>query len=110
MDILLIGGFLGAGKTSFIKAMTHATGRQFVVVENEFGNINIDSQALRSGAPDMKVWELTEGCICCSMNMDFSMGISKENPLIPIRRGVPANTVPLTSVTEPVPDRSFTMT
>ena len=75
MDILLIGGFLGAGKTSFIKAMTHATGRQFVVVENEFGNINIDSQALRSGAPDMKVWELTEGCICCSMNMDFSMSV-----------------------------------
>ena len=41
MDILVIGGFLGAGKTSFIKAMTHATERQFVVVENEFGNINL---------------------------------------------------------------------
>ena len=75
MDILVIGGFLGAGKTSFIKAMTRATGRQFVVVENEFGNINIDSQVLKGDSPDMKIWELTEGCICCSMNMDFSLSV-----------------------------------
>ena len=75
MDILVIGGFLGAGKTSFIKAMTHATERQFVVVENEFGNINLDSRALRNDNPEMKVWELTEGCICCSMNLDFSMSV-----------------------------------
>ncbi|MCR4818177.1 MAG: GTP-binding protein [Fretibacterium sp.] len=75
MNILVIGGFLGAGKTSFIKAMTRATGRQFVVVENEFGNINLDSRALQNDNPEMKVWELTEGCICCSMNMDFSMSV-----------------------------------
>ena len=75
MDILIIGGFLGAGKTSFIKAMTRATGRQFVVVENEFGESNIDSRILKNDTPDMKVWELTEGCICCSMNMDFSMSV-----------------------------------
>ncbi|MCR5347092.1 MAG: GTP-binding protein [Fretibacterium sp.] len=75
MNILVIGGFLGAGKTSFIKAMTHATGRQFVVVENEFGNIDMDSRILKNDNPDMKIWELTEGCICCSMNMDFSLSV-----------------------------------
>ena len=74
MDILIISGFLGAGKTSFIKAMTKATGRQFVVVENEFGNINIDSKIL-SQNNEMKIYELTEGCICCSMNMDFSLSV-----------------------------------
>ena len=76
MDVLLISGFLGAGKTSFIKAMTKATGRQFVVVENEFGDINIDSKLLSGNKPDeMKIYELTEGCICCSMNMDFSLSV-----------------------------------
>lgn len=75
MDVLLISGFLGAGKTTFIKTMTRATGRQFVVVENEFGNIDIDSRVLKSDNPDMKIWELTEGCICCSMNMDFSLSV-----------------------------------
>ncbi|MBR6902144.1 MAG: GTP-binding protein [Synergistaceae bacterium] len=76
MDILIISGFLGAGKTSFIKAMTKATGRQFVVVENEFGNINIDSKILSDeNQNEMKIYELTEGCICCSMNMDFSLSV-----------------------------------
>ena len=81
MDILIISGFLGAGKTSFIKAMTHATGRQFVVVENEFGELNLDGNILRRDAPasdaspEMKIWELTEGCICCSMNVDFSLSV-----------------------------------
>ena len=76
MDILIISGFLGAGKTSFIKAMTKATGRQFVVVENEFGNINIDSKILSDeNQNEMKIYELTEGCICCSMNIDFSLSV-----------------------------------
>ena len=79
MDILIIGGFLGAGKTRFIKAMAHATGRQFVVVENEFGALDIDSAVLRDAspadAPKMEIRELTEGCICCSMGMDFSLSV-----------------------------------
>lgn len=89
MDVLLISGFLGAGKTSFIKAMTKATGRQFVVVENEFGEANIDGSLLRGdsapGDPnEMKIWELTEGCICCSMNIDFSLSVlTIENTLRP---------------------------
>ena len=82
MDILVISGFLGAGKTSFIKGMTRATGRQFVVVENEFGELNLDGSILRRDAavtggqiPEMRVWALTEGCICCSMNLDFSLSV-----------------------------------
>ena len=51
MDILLVSGFLGAGKTSFIKAMTRATGRQFVVLENEFGEPEDERGDCRSALP-----------------------------------------------------------
>ena len=73
MKVLIISGFLGAGKTSFIKAMTKATGKNFVVVENEFGEVNVDSKILSQD--EIKIYELTEGCICCSMNMDFSLSV-----------------------------------
>ncbi|HHX38256.1 MAG TPA: GTP-binding protein, partial [Clostridiaceae bacterium] len=85
MNILVISGFLGAGKTSFIKAMAKACERQFVVVENEFGEMNLDGPMLaqeeiatmskEEALNKMEVWELTEGCICCSMNMDFSQSV-----------------------------------
>lgn len=75
MKILIVAGFLGAGKTSFIQAMARATGRQFVIVENEFGEVGIDGPLLGAQPgtdDDLKIWELSEGCICCSTNLDFS--------------------------------------
>ncbi|MGP1361176.1 MAG: GTP-binding protein [Candidatus Fimenecus sp.] len=80
MKILIISGFLGAGKTSFIKAMSKAVGRQFVIVENEFSELDIDAQFLKNNnemenSSDMKVWELSEGCICCSLKLDFSNSV-----------------------------------
>lgn len=80
MKILIISGFLGAGKTSFIKAMSKAVGRQFVIVENEFSDLDVDTQLLKndnemSKTADMKIWELSEGCICCSLKLDFSNSV-----------------------------------
>ncbi len=81
MKILIISGFLGSGKTSFIKAMAKATGREFVIVENEFGELGIDGEILKQDLPrsetdaEMKIWELSEGCICCSLNLDFSLSV-----------------------------------
>ncbi len=80
MKILVISGFLGAGKTSFIKEMVKQTGRQFVILENEFGELGLDGELLKQEQSqnkdvDMKVWELTEGCICCSLNLDFSYSV-----------------------------------
>ena len=77
MKILVISGFLGAGKTTFIKALAEKTDKRFVVMENEYGEGGIDGGFLASGTgqAEMKVWELTEGCICCTMKADFASSI-----------------------------------
>lgn len=78
MQILLISGFLGAGKTHFIQELIKKSGRQFVIVENEFGEVGIDGPLLKKELgtlEDLKLWELTEGCICCSTNLDFTHSV-----------------------------------
>lgn len=76
MKILIISGFLGAGKTTFIKTMAQRTKRDFVVLENEYGGTNIDSRVLKKDLPaDVNIWELTEGCVCCTMKDDFATSI-----------------------------------
>ncbi len=74
MNILIISGFLGAGKTTFIKEMCRRTGREFVVMENEFGEADVDSSLLRENT-EMNIWELTEGCICCNMKANFAESV-----------------------------------
>ncbi len=73
MDILVISGFLGAGKTTFIKELSKKTNTEFAVMENEYGNEGIDGDLLKQNR--LKVWELTEGCICCSLKSDFASSI-----------------------------------
>ncbi|MCC8180953.1 MAG: GTP-binding protein [Planctomycetes bacterium] len=68
----LISGFLGAGKTTFIRpyaAWLKANGKPFVVVENEFSFLNVDSAMLREDG--MEVTELSGGCICCGLKKNF---------------------------------------
>lgn len=73
MKILIVSGFLGAGKTTLIKEMANKTKRDFVIMENEYGDVDIDSNMLKDEG--MNIWELTEGCVCCSMKQDFATSI-----------------------------------
>lgn len=79
MKILIISGFLGAGKTTFIKEMVKATKREYIILENEFADINIDGEILKKDenlAPkELDVYELTNGCICCNMKGDFTASL-----------------------------------
>ncbi len=74
MKILLISGFLGAGKTTFIKELINQTGTRAVIMENEYGDNNLDSldiQKAAEGSKDLKVLEFMEGCVCCTMKDSF---------------------------------------
>jgi len=73
MKVFVVSGFLGAGKTTFIRMLSEKLGKNFVVMENEYGQTGIDGALLQQDR--LKVWELTEGCICCSLKSDFASSI-----------------------------------
>lgn len=70
VPILLVTGFLGAGKTTVVNhLLARAEGRRIAAVVNDFGAINIDAELI-SGASDGVV-SLGNGCICCSLEGDL---------------------------------------
>lgn len=70
VPILLVTGFLGAGKTTVVNhLLSHAEGRRIAAVVNDFGAINIDAE-LVEGASDGVV-SLANGCICCTLEGDL---------------------------------------
>lgn len=73
----IVSGFLGAGKTTLIKKLVTEgyIGENIVVVENEFGKVNIDGKVLKNTG--IVVEEITAGCICCSLTEDFINSINK---------------------------------
>ena len=71
----IISGFLGAGKTTFIKKMLEDVfqGEKIVLIENEFGEIGIDGGFLKYSG--IEISELNSGCICCSLMGDFGKNL-----------------------------------
>ena len=73
----IISGFLGAGKTTFIKKLLKEAfeGEQVVLIENEFGEIGIDGGFLKEAGIEIK--EMNSGCICCSLVGDFEKSLKE---------------------------------
>lgn len=73
----IISGFLGAGKTTFIKKLINEvfTGEKLVLIENEFGEIGIDGGFLKDAG--IEITEMNSGCICCTLVGDFSKALKK---------------------------------
>ena len=73
----IISGFLGAGKTTFIKKLLQEaiSGEQVVLIENEFGEIGIDGGFLKDAG--IEVTEMNSGCICCSLVGDFGSALKE---------------------------------
>ena len=73
----IISGFLGAGKTTFIKQLIQQvfTEEKLVLIENEFGEIGIDGGFLKDAGIEIR--EMNSGCICCTLVGDFSEALKK---------------------------------
>ena len=76
-QIDIISGFLGAGKTTFIQKLLQESlkGENVVLIENEFGEIGIDSGFLKNSGIEIR--EMNQGCICCSLVGDFETSLKE---------------------------------
>ena len=76
LPIVLITGYLGAGKTTFLNHLLSQTeGKKIAVLVNDFGSINIDASLIDTAADD--VVALQNGCICCSISGGLHAAIFK---------------------------------
>jgi cobalamin biosynthesis protein CobW len=79
IPVTVISGFLGAGKTTLVRhLLQNNRGRRIAVLVNEFGEIGIDGDLLRScqicdesETPENNIIELTNGCLCCTVQEEF---------------------------------------
>ena len=79
IKVEVVSGFLGAGKTTFINKRLKELKEKFseekiVLIENEFGDISIDSEFIVEG---VKIEEISSGCICCILKENFKESLEK---------------------------------
>ncbi len=76
----IVTGFLGSGKTTLLRhLLTHANGRKLAVIVNEFGEVGVDGELLRSctvgceeeASETGPLYELSNGCLCCTVQEEF---------------------------------------
>jgi cobalamin biosynthesis protein CobW len=84
----VITGFLGAGKTTLVRhLLQNPQGKRLAVIVNEFGDVGVDGEILRSCAlpdcPEENIVELANGCICCTVADDFIPTIEALMALVP---------------------------
>lgn len=83
MKILILGGFLGSGKTSVLLQLAHYLVEQsndkekirVAIIENEIGQIGIDDKVLQGKGYEVR--DIFSGCVCCSLNSDLISGIKE---------------------------------
>jgi cobalamin biosynthesis protein CobW len=76
IPVTIVTGFLGAGKTTLIRhVLMHEKGRRLALIVNEFGDVGVDGDILRSCGvefcPEENIVELANGCLCCTVADDF---------------------------------------
>lgn len=77
IPVTVLTGFLGAGKTSLInRILGEAHGRRFAVIENEYGEVNVDADLLLKDRAEAIV-QLTNGCVCCTVRGDLANALNE---------------------------------
>lgn len=89
IPVTVVTGFLGSGKTTLIRHLIGAAeGRRLAIIVNEFGDVGVDGEILRSCAipdcPAENIVELANGCICCTVADDFIPTIEALMALDPL--------------------------
>lgn len=75
LPLTVLGGFLGAGKTTLVnQLLRRAGGRRLAVLVNDFGDLPIDADLIRARAPDLIT--VAGGCVCCSYGSDLVRGLN----------------------------------
>lgn len=74
LKVLVVSGFLGAGKTTFIRTLLKRTGIYAAVLENEYGETDLDGREIRKESP-LQVLEFMEGCVCCTKKDSFANSV-----------------------------------
>lgn len=70
INVYIISGFLGSGKTTFIqKLLSEKKFEKVMLIENEFGEVGVDGSFFDSS---LNIKEINNGCICCSLQGDFA--------------------------------------
>jgi cobalamin biosynthesis protein CobW len=94
IPVTVITGFLGAGKTTLVRhLLQNPQGKRLAVIVNEFGDVGVDGEILRScdlpDCPEENIVELANGCICCTVADDFIPTIEALMALDPAPRPHP---------------------
>ena len=72
----ILTGFLGSGKTTLLKrVLSEAHGQKIAVIENEFGEENIDNEILVADTNE-QVIQMSNGCVCCTIREDLRSTLS----------------------------------
>jgi G3E family GTPase len=78
MLVDIITGFLGAGKTTLINQLIpiyRQRGEKVVIIENEYGNVAVDAYLFEN--KDIAVYELTNGCLCCTLKSNLELSLQE---------------------------------
>ncbi len=71
IPVTILTGFLGSGKTTLLKrVLSEAHGQKIAIIENEFGEENIDNEILVTDAKE-QIIQMSNGCICCTIREDL---------------------------------------
>jgi G3E family GTPase len=98
VPVVLVTGFLGAGKTSFINRLLAGAGMRIAAVVNDFGAMNIDAELIAGSADG--IVGLANGCICCALQGDLLRTLSMLLRREPVPEGIVIET---SGVAEPGP-------
>ncbi len=75
VPVTIITGYLGSGKTTLLRRIVDESGRRIAILMNEFGDIAIDSRIIEG--KDIKMAELSGGCVCCSLSGEFEAAVKE---------------------------------